>query len=134
MTTTVLFLGEDQWNRAVFKGDDGHFYKTADLLMPDRFDTLTPAEKAEHFSACLSNLHDTDDFEGEPGYPVNVSLFKLHDSLIETPRGWFKFKFFSMKEAKEAGFGFWFAHEGTAIMADGTHAYAVFGKFKWDEI
>ena len=55
------------------------------------------------------------------------------DERISTPRGNFKIRFSSMKEARENGFGFWFEHEGFQIVGDGIHAFAVAKEGKENE-
>lgn len=76
-TITLQFLGRDDWERAVFLGDNGHFYKTTELL-PDSmgsggFSTLSEEEK----NLLLDSLHTTDEFDGEPGFPVPRARFEL---------------------------------------------------------
>lgn len=44
---------------------------------------------------------------------------------LTTPRGTFKIRFTSIKEANDNGFQLWFTHDGYQIVGNGTHAYAV---------
>ena len=44
---------------------------------------------------------------------------------IKTPRGTFRVKFTSMQEANDNGYYLYFEHEGYAIVANGTLAFAV---------
>lgn len=76
-TITLQFLGGDDWERAVVLGDNGHFYKTTELL-PDSmgsggFSALSKEEK----NLLLNSLHTTDEFDGEPGFPIARDRFEL---------------------------------------------------------
>lgn len=76
-TITLQFLGGDDWERAVFFGDNGHFYKTTELL-PDSmgsggFQALTEKEK----DMLLNSLYTTDEFDGEPRFSVSRDRFEL---------------------------------------------------------
>jgi hypothetical protein len=57
--------GIDGWDRLVFIGDDGCFYKTVELEPPMGFRLLTTKEKYD----LLRGLHTTDSFDGEPNFP-----------------------------------------------------------------
>ena len=48
----LKFIGIDSWDRPVFKDQDGNYWK--DVNLGDG----TPS------------LHDSDDFDGEPGWPI----------------------------------------------------------------
>lgn len=63
-------MGEDFWGRIVFKGSNGKFYKTADIL--NSGETRSP-EWAERVLGDLHTSEPSTDPEGEPGYPVNKS-------------------------------------------------------------
>lgn len=73
---TLKFAGVDYWDRVVFKGDNGRFYKTTALAPDDGFTSLSDDEKL----MLLKSLHDTDEFEGEPGWPVTLEKFILANS------------------------------------------------------
>lgn len=73
---TVRYVGEDYWSRAVFKGDNGRFYKTTELDPHGGF----PAAPREDQERTFRSLHTTDDFEGEPGWPVTLENFILANS------------------------------------------------------
>jgi len=62
---TLSFVGIDGWDRLVFKGDNGSFYKTIELEPKQGFFSLTKAEQFDF----LRSLHSTDSFEGEPDFP-----------------------------------------------------------------
>lgn len=72
----LKFVGEDEWGRAVFKGNNGRWYKTIELL-PTPPHPLTTAEKA----LLLGSLHSTDGFNGEPCSPVDVSRFTISEDI-----------------------------------------------------
>ena len=44
---------------------------------------------------------------------------KTKPETIETPRGTFRFEFESEEEARAAGYGLWFEHEGVKIFGGG---------------
>lgn len=48
-TITLQFFGGEDWERAVFQGDNGHFYKTTellpDLMGPDGLSALPEEQK-----------------------------------------------------------------------------------------
>lgn len=73
---SLKFVGKDYWGRAVFKGNNGRWYKTTDLL-PKSPPPLTAAEKA----LLLGSLHSTDSRDGEPGWPVDVSRFSFSEGI-----------------------------------------------------
>lgn len=61
-------IGEDYWNRVVFKGDNGKFYKTIELYPRHGFDKLSKDEQL----CLLRSLHTSnpeEDYEGEPCFP-----------------------------------------------------------------
>jgi hypothetical protein len=71
---TVRFTGMDYWYRAVFTTLDGsRFYKSVELMSIPDFYNLDTEEK----ELILHTLHTTDEFEGEPGYPMNRERFEL---------------------------------------------------------
>lgn len=69
----VSYAGEDSWNRIVFMGDNGRYYKTTELNPACGFPNLPQEEQHKLFR----DLHTTDDFDGEPGFPVNLEHFEL---------------------------------------------------------
>ena len=72
----VRFVGEDFWGRAVFKGDNGRFYKTIELNPREGFQSVPCAEQKRLFRS----LHTCDGkFEGEPSSPCNLEKFVLAD-------------------------------------------------------
>ena len=58
-------VGIDGWDRVVFKGDNGRFYKTTELVPDEGFMSLTESEQLDF----LQSLCTTDEFDGEPGFP-----------------------------------------------------------------
>lgn len=75
---TLTFAGVDYWDRVVFKGDNGRFYKTTALAPDDGFTSLSDDEKL----MLLKSLHDTDEFEGEPGWPCDLAKFDFADEAL----------------------------------------------------
>lgn len=70
----IRFVGEDDWSRAVFKGDNGRFYKTTRLNPDGGFNNL-PSEEQHNF---VQDLHTCDGkFHGEPCSPCNMARFEL---------------------------------------------------------
>lgn len=70
----ICFAGEDDWGRAVFKGDNGRFYKTTRLNPDGGFNSLKP--EAQH--DFVQDLHTCDGkFRGEPCSPCNMERFVL---------------------------------------------------------
>ena len=61
----LSIVGIDGWDRVVFKGDNGRFYKTIELVPDEGFMSLTESEQLNF----LRSLHSTDDFYGEPDFP-----------------------------------------------------------------
>ena len=61
----LSFVGIDYWDRLVFKGDNNRFYKTVELEPREGFLSLTKEEQLDF----LRDLHTTDSFDGEPGFP-----------------------------------------------------------------
>ena len=61
----LSFVGVDGWDRLVFKGDNGRFYKTTVLEPRGDFLSLTREEQLD----LLRDLNTTDCFDGEPGFP-----------------------------------------------------------------
>lgn len=71
---TIRYAGIDGWNRAVFVTIEGrHFYKSVELMSHPDFQNLPPEDK----DILLRTLHSTDEFEGEPGWPVPREHFEL---------------------------------------------------------
>jgi hypothetical protein len=60
----LSFIGTDGWDRLVFKGDNGRFYKTTELEPKQGFMSLTEKGQLKF----LHNLHSTDSFDGEPDF------------------------------------------------------------------
>ena len=73
---SLKFVGGDEWGRAVFKGSNGRWYKTVELL-PTPLHPLAADEKA----LLLGSLHSTDKFEGEPCSPVDMSRFTVSEGI-----------------------------------------------------
>jgi hypothetical protein len=69
----VRFAGEDSWGRAVFKGDNDKFYKLADPC-PEGFHNTTRSEQEELLQS-LHSVSPSNDFDGEPDYPVAEELY-----------------------------------------------------------
>lgn len=64
----LKFAGIDYFDRAVFMTADGGLYvKSLELMPQPDFHALSTEEK----ESLLRTLCDTDEFEGEPGYPVH---------------------------------------------------------------
>ena len=61
----LSFAGIDGWDRVVFKGDNGRFYKTTELVPDEGFTSLAESEQLDF----LRSLHSTDCFDGEPDFP-----------------------------------------------------------------
>ena len=61
----LSYIGIDGWDRVVFKGDNGRFYKTTELEPKQGFRSLTKEEQLDF----LQSLHSTDCFDGEPDFP-----------------------------------------------------------------
>ena len=68
----LKFVGEDNLSRAVFKGNNGGWYKTVEMI-PKSPLPLTAAEETK----ILRSLHTTDSFDGEPCCQVDVSQFRV---------------------------------------------------------
>ena len=58
-------VGIDGWDRVVFKGDNGRFYKTTELVPDGGIMSLTEKEQQDF----LRSLCTTDEFDGEPDFP-----------------------------------------------------------------
>lgn len=70
----ISFAGEDDWGRAVFKGDNGRFYKTTRLNPDGGFNNLSPETQRDF----VQDLHTCDgEFHGEPCSPCNMDRFEL---------------------------------------------------------
>ena len=70
----IRYAGIDGWDRAVFVTLDGRrFYKSVELMPRPDFQNLSFGEK----EILLRTLHSTDEFEGEPGWPVTRERFEL---------------------------------------------------------
>lgn len=64
----IKFAGIDYFDRAVFVTTDGRLYfKSLELIPQPNFRALSTEER----ESLLRTLCDTDEFEGEPGYPVH---------------------------------------------------------------
>lgn len=71
---TIRYAGIDGWDRAVFVTLDGRrFYKSVELMPYPDFQNMQPEDK----EVLLRTLHSTDEFEGEPGWPVTRERFEL---------------------------------------------------------
>ena len=73
----LKFVGEDNLSRAVFKGINGGWYKTTDVLLPEAPHQMTATEQ----TLLLASLHSTDSRDGEPGWPVDVSRFSFSEGI-----------------------------------------------------
>lgn len=72
--TSIRFAGIDGWDRAVFVTLEGCiYYKSVELMPHSNFKELSPEDK----EILLCSLHTTDEFDGEPGWPVPRELFEL---------------------------------------------------------
>lgn len=69
----IRFVGIDEWCRAVFREAEGNRWFKSVELVPDQFPGMT--DNAWEF--LLHSLHTTDEFEGEPGFPVPREQFTL---------------------------------------------------------
>lgn len=67
----LTFIGIDGWDRAVFKSEDGNFHKSVFPLYEGE-----EVVSADKWDAWLENMHTTDSFDGEPGYPVPRASFQ----------------------------------------------------------
>lgn len=77
MNVAIRYIGTDFWGRAVFQGDNGRFYKTADILDPDGGFSNAPLDEQERIFSDLHTSEPWDDPEGEPGWPVELEKFTL---------------------------------------------------------
>ena len=70
----ICFAGEDDCGRAVFKGDNGRFYKTTRLNPDGGFNNLSPETQRDF----VQDLHICDgELHGEPCSPCNMDRFEL---------------------------------------------------------
>ena len=71
---SIKFAGMDGWARAVFVTQkECVYYKSVELMPHPNFKEL-PTEDKE---ILLRSLHTTDEFDGEPGWPVPHEYFEL---------------------------------------------------------
>lgn len=71
---SIKFAGMDGWARAVFfTQKECIYYKSVELMPHPNFNEL-PTEDKE---ILLRSLHTTDEFDGEPGWPVPHEYFEL---------------------------------------------------------
>ena len=62
------------WDRAVFILREGwQYYKSVELMPHPNFIRLSKADQEK----LLNSLHSTDEFDGEPGWPVPRERFEL---------------------------------------------------------
>jgi hypothetical protein len=61
----LTYRGIDRWDRLVFTGDNGRYYKTTELAPKEGFELLSMEAKYN----LLKSLHRTDCFDGEPDFP-----------------------------------------------------------------
>lgn len=73
----LTYQGTDSWGRAVFKSEDGKIYKSPDYLVPEGGFFNASKEKQDKIWNNLHNSVPCRDFEGEPGWPINISKFEL---------------------------------------------------------
>jgi len=52
---SLKFVGKDFWGRAVFKGSNGRWYKTTDLLLPEAPHQMTATE--QNTASCQPAFH-----------------------------------------------------------------------------
>lgn len=74
---TLRYAGTDYWGRAVFLSEGGRYYKTADQFDPD---CGFPMADANAKQLIIDDLHTSEpayDFEGEPGWPIDINKFNL---------------------------------------------------------
>lgn len=69
----IRFIGMDFWARAVFVSPDGRYFKSTEVMSHPDFGLLSPDEK----EILLSCLHDTEEFDGEPGWHISREHFSL---------------------------------------------------------
>ena len=73
----LSFVGTDEGDHLVFRGDNGRLYKTTELEPREGFLSLTKEEQLDF----LRSLATTDEFEGEPDFPCwKEGVFSLEDS------------------------------------------------------
>jgi hypothetical protein len=60
----LTYIGVDDWDRLVFKGGNGRYYKTTELEPRGGFEALTDKEQ----TMLLQSLCTTDAPDGEPGF------------------------------------------------------------------
>lgn len=70
---SITFAGMDSWDRAVFSSPDGRYFKSTEVMSHPDFGMLSPDEK----EILLSCLHDSDEFDGEPGWHIDRERFSL---------------------------------------------------------
>jgi hypothetical protein len=71
---SIKFAGMDGWDRAVFILREGRqYYKSVELMPHPNFIRLSKADQEK----LLNSLHSTDEFDGEPGWPVPRERFEL---------------------------------------------------------
>lgn len=75
--TKIAYCGTDSWGRAVFKSARGYFYKSANELDPDVGFPNADEETKELILRDLNTAEPPDEFEGEPGWPVDRDKFEL---------------------------------------------------------
>ena len=61
----IEFIGIDGWDRVVFQGGNGRFYKTIELEPDGGYENLSREEQVD----MLRTLHTTADPDGEPDFP-----------------------------------------------------------------
>lgn len=73
----LTYCGSDSWGRAVFRSERGYYYKTADVLDPDGGFPNADEKTREMILRDLYNSEPSDDFDGEPGWPVGRENFEI---------------------------------------------------------
>lgn len=73
----LTYQGTDEWGRAVFKSEDGQFYKSPDYLDPAGGFLNADKETQDNIWNNLHTAEPATEFEGEPGWPIDIGKFKL---------------------------------------------------------
>lgn len=77
MNVTIRYVGTDFWGRAVFQGDNGRFYKTADILDPDGGFSKAPLEEqGKRTNLSKVNLSEVNLYE------ANLSEANLYEANL----------------------------------------------------
>jgi hypothetical protein len=75
----LTYRGIDGWDRLVFSGNNGRYYKTTELVPREGFESLSMQTKFN----LLTSICTTDCFDGEPDYPVwKEGMFMLKEIQV----------------------------------------------------